>query len=83
MKPLADIIYGLAVGRSFTYFHYRFKIATWMLGRIPNAFMRLPQVPPPADEFQMIYDALVATGKRPVHQPHEFTVAAEFAEVSV
>ncbi len=82
MKPLADIIYGLAVGRSFTYFHYRFKIATWMLGRIPNAFMRLPQVPPPADEFQMIYDALVATGKRPVHQPHEFTVAAEFAEVS-
>lgn len=81
MKPLADIIYGLAVGRSFTYFHYRFKIGTWMLGRIPNAFMRLPQVPPPADEFAMIYDALVATGKQPVHHPDEFTAAAEFAVI--
>jgi 4-hydroxy-tetrahydrodipicolinate synthase len=81
MKPLADIIYGLAVGRSFTYFHYRFKIATWMLGRIPNAYMRLPQVPPPADEFQMIYDALVASGKQPVHRPAEFSVATEFAGV--
>ena len=75
MKPLADVIYGLAIGRSFTYFHYRFKIATWMLGRIPNAFMRLPQVPPPADEIQMIYDALLAVGKTPVHRPEEFATA--------
>ena len=72
----ADVIYGIAVGRSFTFFHYRFKIATWMLGRIPNAFMRLPQVPPPADEIAMIYDALVATGKQPVHRPEEFALAA-------
>lgn len=75
MKPLSDVIYGIAVGRSFTYFHYRFKIATWMLGRIPNAFMRLPQVPPPADEIQMIYDALIAVGKTPVHRPDEFSTA--------
>ena len=75
MKPLADVIYGIAIGRSFTYFHYRFKIATWMLGRIPNAFMRLPQVPPPADEIAMIYDALVAIGKQPVHRPEEFATA--------
>jgi 4-hydroxy-tetrahydrodipicolinate synthase len=75
MKPLADVIYGLAIGRSFTYFHYRFKIATWMLGRIPNAYMRLPQVPPPADEITMIYDALVAVGKQPVHRPEEFATA--------
>lgn len=81
MKPLADIIYGLALGRSFTYFHYRFKIATWMLGRIPNAFMRLPQVPPPADEVTMIHDALVAVGKQPVHAADEFRAATEFAEM--
>lgn len=73
LKRLADVIYGIAIGRSFTYFHYRFKIATWMLGNIPNAFMRLPQVPPPADEIVMIHDALVAVGKRPVHEPGEFT----------
>lgn len=83
LKPLADVIYGLAVGRSFTYFHYRFKIATWMLGRIPNAYMRLPQVPPPADEVAMIYDALVACGKRPLHGPEEFAAAAEFAAAGV
>ncbi len=75
MKPLADVIYGLAIGRSFTYFHYRFKIAAWMLGNIPNAYMRLPQVPPPADEIAMIYDALVKVGKHPIHRPEEFANA--------
>lgn len=71
-KPISDIIYGIRIGRSFTYFHYRFKIASWMLGYIPNPYMRLPQVPPPADEIQMIYDALIKAGKKPVRQPSEF-----------
>jgi len=71
-KPISDIIYGIRIGRSFTYFHYRFKIASWMLGYISNPYMRLPQVPPPAEEIRMIYDALVAAGKKPVHRPEEF-----------
>lgn len=76
LQALADVIYGLRIGRSFTYFHYRFKIATWMLGRIPNPAMRLPQVPPPADEVAMIAAALAASGKPLVH------TAAEFADVT-
>jgi len=34
--------------------------------------MRLPQVPPPADEIAMLHDALVRAGKKPVHSPEEF-----------
>ena len=76
-KPLSDIIYGIRIGRSFTYFHYRFKIASWMMGYIANPMMRLPQVPPPDEEIGMIYDALIAIGKSPVHTPAEFKPSAE------
>lgn len=79
LQRLADVIYGLRIGRSFTYFHYRFKIATWMLGRIPNPAMRLPQVPPPADEVAMIADALAASGKSVVHGAGEFADATRVA----
>ncbi len=75
-KPLSDVIYGIRIGRSYTFFHYRGKIAAWMLGYLSNPFMRLPQVPPPADEIQMIFDALVASGKRPVREAAEFEHAA-------
>jgi 4-hydroxy-tetrahydrodipicolinate synthase len=71
-KPISNIIYGVRIGRSFTYFHYRFKIASWMLGRLPNAYMRLPQVPPPFEEISMIHDALIEAGKTPVHSAEEF-----------
>ena len=79
LQRLADVIYGLRIGRSFTYFHYRFKIATWMLGRIPNPAMRLPQVPPPADEVAMIAEALAASGKSLVHGAGEFADATRVA----
>jgi 4-hydroxy-tetrahydrodipicolinate synthase len=75
-KPISDIIYGIRIGRSFTYFHYRVKIASWLLGYIPNPYMRLPQVPPPADEITMLYDALIKAGKKPVHTPQEFFQSA-------
>jgi 4-hydroxy-tetrahydrodipicolinate synthase len=77
--PLSDIIYGIRIGRSFTYFHYRFKIASWMLGYIASPYMRLPQVPPPADEIAMIHAALIAAGKTPVHHHFEFETAATSA----
>jgi dihydrodipicolinate synthase/N-acetylneuraminate lyase len=72
IAPIPKVIYGMGIGRSFTYFHYRFKIATWMLGRIHNPYMRLPQVPPPDDEIVMIHDALTQAGKTVVHEPTEF-----------
>lgn len=72
MRPVTDIIKGPPVGRSFAYFHYRYKIAAWMLGHISRPHMRLPQVVPPLEEFQIIYDALIAAGKKPVHKPAEF-----------
>lgn len=75
-RPLSAIIYGIPLQRSFTYFHYRFKIASWMLGHIPNPAMRLPQVPPPEEEIPMIYDALVKVGLEPVRGPSDFKVPA-------
>jgi dihydrodipicolinate synthase/N-acetylneuraminate lyase len=75
-KRLSDVLYGIGVGRSYTFFHYRGKIAAWMLGYIPNPFMRLPQVPPPADEIRMLFDALVASGRKPVREAGEFEHAA-------
>jgi len=71
-QRLVDVIYGIRVGRSYTWFHYRGKIAAWMMGHIPTPYMRLPQVPPPADEIQMIFDALVAIGKNPAKSAADF-----------
>jgi 4-hydroxy-tetrahydrodipicolinate synthase len=71
-QPLVDAIYGIRVGCSYVWFHYRGKIAAWMMGKISTPYMRLPQVPPPAKEIQMIYDALIASGKTPIHTPNEF-----------
>jgi 4-hydroxy-tetrahydrodipicolinate synthase len=75
-RPISDIIYGIRIGRSFTYFHYRFKIASWLLGIIPNPYMRLPQVPPPFDEVVMLHDALAAAGMTPKRSPSEFVPTA-------
>ena len=72
MKPVTDAIRGVPLGRSIAYFHYRYKIAAWMLGRFARPHMRLPQVAPPMEEFQIIYDALIAAGKTPVRKPVEF-----------
>lgn len=71
-QPLVDVIYGIRVGRAYTWFHYRGKLAAWMMGRISTPYMRLPQVPPPHDEIQMIYDALIKIGKNPVKTPTDF-----------
>jgi 4-hydroxy-tetrahydrodipicolinate synthase len=73
-QKLGATIYGIRLGRSFTYFHYRFKIASWMLGYIKSPYMRLPQVPPPAEEIDMLHAALIETGMTPVHSAEEFWV---------
>ena len=75
-KPISDIIYGIRIGRCFTYFHYRFKIAAWLLGRIDNPYMRLPQVPPPFDEVVMLHAALEGAGMNPTRSPSDFAPGA-------
>jgi 4-hydroxy-tetrahydrodipicolinate synthase len=71
-QPLSDAIYGVRIGRSFAYFHYRFKIASWMLGYIDNPAMRLPQVPPPIDEIPLIHEALIKSGRKPIRSPSDY-----------
>ena len=71
-QPLSDIIYGVRIGKSFAFFHYRFKIASWMLGLIDNPAMRLPQIPPPFEEIAIIHDALIKAGKTPVRAPSDY-----------
>jgi 4-hydroxy-tetrahydrodipicolinate synthase len=70
-----DVVYGYQIGTPVVYFHYRYKLATWMLGLIERPHMRLPQVLPPADDIQLLYDALVSCGKNPVRTPAELDLA--------
>jgi 4-hydroxy-tetrahydrodipicolinate synthase len=66
MDPVTDIVYGMRAGLSITYFHYRYKVATWLLGGIPRPYMRLPQMPIPEREIEMLRQALVKAGKHVV-----------------
>jgi 4-hydroxy-tetrahydrodipicolinate synthase len=71
-----DVVYGYQVGTPVVYFHYRYKIATWMLGYIDSPFMRSPQVLPPEEDLRSLYDALVRAGKQPVREPDELRLVA-------
>ena len=71
-----DIVYGYQIGTPVVYFHYRYKIATWLLGHIDSPFMRSPQVLPPIDDIRALHEALERVGKAPVHHPDELRLVA-------
>lgn len=58
-----DVIYGTEAGLPVVYFHYRYKIVAWLMGIIENPHMRLPQLPPPVAQINMLRDALLRAGK--------------------
>jgi 4-hydroxy-tetrahydrodipicolinate synthase len=72
-NPVWDVVYGYQIGTPVVYFHYRYKLATWMLGHIDQPYMRLPQRMPPADDLQLLYDALVEAGQQPVRTPADLS----------
>jgi len=65
LRPITDAIRGVMHGYSHTYFHYRYKVAAWLLGKIPRPHMRLPMLPVSREEVQIMRDALIKSGLKP------------------
>ena len=66
--PVYDTIYGTQVGLPVVYFHYRYKVTAWLTGAIDAPWMRLPQMPPPLRDIEMLRDALLRAEKPMVRQ---------------
>jgi 4-hydroxy-tetrahydrodipicolinate synthase len=75
LRPVTDAIRGIMYGYSHTYFHYRYKVAAWLLGKIPRPHMRLPQLPVSKEEVELIRDALIKSGMNPVREAEQFEIA--------
>ncbi len=58
-----------------TYFHYRYKVVTWLMGLIPRPHMRLPQLPPPLEEIRFIREALVRAGMPVAREAEALAIA--------
>lgn len=75
LRPLTDAIRGVIYGYSHTYFHYRYKVAAWLLGKIPRPYMRLPMLPVSKEEVKLMRDALIKSGMKPVREPQEIEMS--------
>jgi len=75
MEPVMDVVYGSRAGLCPTYFHYRYKVAAWLLGYIPRPHMRLPQVPISEEEVEILRQALIKAGKKVVRKTEPFSIA--------
>ena len=75
LQPIADAIRGIINGRGVTYFHFRYKVATWLLGMIPRPHMRLPQMPISKEDVELIRTALIKSGMNPVREAESIDVS--------
>jgi dihydrodipicolinate synthase/N-acetylneuraminate lyase len=74
IAPVVDILDGYS-GLPRFYYHYRFKIGAWLMGLIPRPHMRLPQMPPPKKEIEMLGQAMTKAGMKVVHEAEELAIA--------
>jgi 4-hydroxy-tetrahydrodipicolinate synthase len=72
LTPITDVTRGILPGQSRTPFHYRYKVGAWLLGKIPRPHMRMPQIPISKEEVEMIRDALIKSGMKPVREAEAF-----------
>jgi len=75
LRPITDAIRGVLYGYSHTYFHYRYKVAAWLLGKIPRPYMRLPMLPVSKEEVEVMRDALIKSGMKPVREAQAIEVS--------
>ena len=71
-RPVTDIIYGYRAGLPVTHFHYRYKVAAWLMGLIGRPHMRLPQMPIPLKEVEMLREAMIKSGLPVVREAEQF-----------
>ena len=75
LRPITDAIRGVMFGYSQTYFHYRYKVAAWLLGKIPRPHMRLPQLPVSKEEVELMRNALIQSGFKPVREAESIEIS--------
>jgi 4-hydroxy-tetrahydrodipicolinate synthase len=71
MQPIADAVRGRLVGKGHVHFPYRYKVAAWLLGKIPRPYIRRPLMPIAKEEVQSLRDALIKSGLKPVREAQE------------
>jgi len=72
MQPITDAIRGELVGKGHVHFPYRYKVAAWLLGKIPRPYIRRPLMPISKEEVKALRDALIKSGMRPVREAEAF-----------
>lgn len=73
VEPATEAVrgkYGTQV-RPLWRFPYRYKIAAWLTGKVPNPYARLPRTAISDEEVLMLRDALIRSGFKVVRAPDE------------
>ena len=71
MEPATEAVrgrYGTKI-RTYGRFPYRYKIACWLMGKIPNYYARLPRTAFSNEEVLMLRDALIKSELKVVREP--------------
>ncbi|WER50766.1 dihydrodipicolinate synthase family protein [Cupriavidus sp. WKF15] len=55
----------------FWRFPHRYKLAAWLLGKVPNPYARLPRIAFSDEEVLLVRDALIRSGFEVVREPGE------------
>jgi 4-hydroxy-tetrahydrodipicolinate synthase len=71
IEPATELVRGAYGTRTLWRFPHRYKVATWLLGKIPNQYARLPRTPFPDDEVLALRDALLKSGFKVVREAAE------------
>ena len=71
MRPITDAIRGELVKKSHVHFPYRYKVAAWLLGKIPRPYIRRPLMPISKEDVGALRDALIKSGMKPVREAQE------------
>lgn len=71
MRPITDAIRGELVKKSHVHFPYRYKVAAWLLGKIPRPYIRRPLMPISKEEVEALRSALIKSGMKPVREAQE------------
>jgi len=71
LQPINDAIRARLVGKGLVHFPYRYKVAAWLMGKIPRPYIRRPLMPISKEEVEALRDGLVRSGMKPVREAQE------------
>jgi len=71
MQPINDAVRARLGGKSLVHFPYRYKVAAWLLGKIPRPYIRRPLMPISKEDVEALRDALIKSGMKPVREAEE------------